>query len=150
MQTTCITNLKKLIRTKSQNLSDSVIRFCCSSMGNIFLNTSHKIIDENNEIFSSAAALLKDLNSNQKLEDFNNTRLLAAILRVLGALNIDFKYLSAGTGDFLIPQIIKYTYLGTSFFPLPTPYFVRQNSASSDNVATSSSEISEGDESAER
>lgn len=118
-----------------------------SCIGNIFSNTTSKLIDENYAIFNNIIDILRELSSPQKLDDSNNLKILASALRVLSALYLDLKPFSTDTCEFLINQIIKYLYLGTNFFPTPVGTFRAHSTSNSDSgVATSSSEISDSDD----
>lgn len=104
-------------------------------------------MDENQEIFYNVHEVLKNLNSNQKLEDHNNVRTLAALLRVLNCLHIEAKVLPQQVYEFIVTQLNKYLYLGTNFFPLPNSCFVDKSDCSLETLmSTSSSEISETEE----
>lgn len=104
-------------------------------------------MDENQEIFYNAYDVLKSLNSNQKLEDHNNVRTLAALLRVLNCLHLEMKILPQNVCEFIVAQLNKYLYLGTHFFPLPSSCFAAPTDCSVETLmSTSSSEISETEE----
>jgi hypothetical protein len=150
-QIDCLTQLKKLCNIKIYATNVNVIRLSYNCIGNILTNSNYKFIDENHEIFYHVSELLRDFNSLQKLEDQNNIKALAAALRVLGCLYLDLKVFPANVNDFLISQLLRYLYFGTSFFPLPNITFPSQSGTSSDSqMATSSSEISDMDDSVER
>ena len=148
---TCIKHLNQLSNLKNQAGNTNIIRLAYNCIGNIISNSNHKIIDTNQEIFYNIYELIKDVNTAQKLEDENNVKSLAAALRVLSLLYIDLKTMSSNIGDFLISQLIRYIYLGTSFFALPSAVSFGQGDTSSDSAfGTSSSEISDADDSVQR
>lgn len=148
---TCIKHLNKLSNLKNQARNTNIIRLAYNCIGNIISNSNHKILDTNQEIFYNIYELIKDINTPQKLEDENNVKTLAAALRVLSLLYIDLKTIPSNIGDFLISQLIRYIYLGTSFFALPSSVSFGQGDTSSDSAfGTSSSEISDTDDSVQR
>ena len=142
--------MKALSSLKSQARNLNVIRFAFNCVGNILTNTTFKVLDENQEIFYNIFDFIKEINSPQKLQDPNNTRVLVAAMRVLGCLYIDLKLYTSNITEFLLSQLMRYVYLGTSFFPLPKTNFSLQGEISSDSIITSSSEISDADDSIER
>jgi len=151
IQLTCIKHLNQLSNLKNQARNTNIIRLAYNCIGNIISNSNHKILDTNQEIFYNIYELIKDINTPQKLEDENNVKTLAAALRVLSLLYIDLKTMPPNVGDFLISQLIRYIYLGTSFFALPSSASFGQGDTSSDSAfGTSSSEISDTDESVQR
>jgi len=128
----------------------NVIRFAFNCIGNILTNTNFKVLDENQEIFNNIYDFLKEISSPQKLEDPTISRVLVTAMRVLSCLYIDLKLYPTNMSEFLFSQLIRYLYLGTSFFPLPKANYSLQGDLSSDSgVITSSSEISDTDDSIE-
>jgi len=128
----------------------NINRLSLNCIGNILTHSNYKIPDENNELFNSIYELLKELAPLQSLEDNNNVRLLAAILRVMNSLFVDMKALPQTVNEFLISQLIKYLYLGTHFFQLPKSSFYNQNESSDSGFPTSSSDLSDVEESGDK
>ena len=129
----------------------NVIRLSLNCIGNILTHSKYKIVDENQEIFYNLYENLKGLSAIQMFDDHNNIRTLSALLRVLNCLHLELKALPQHICEFLVSQLNKYIYLGTHFFPLPSSFVCCQSDNSIEtNISTSSSEISESDESEEK
>jgi hypothetical protein len=149
MQLSCISHLQKLASIQIKNLN--VIRLSLNCLGNILTHSNYKIAFEINDLFHNLLDILKHLESNEKLDDQCTVRLLAALFRVMNCLYTDLKNFSPSICEFLTSQLIKYLYLGTQFFILPTPSFNSPNNSSSDSLLyTSSSDLTESCESEEK
>jgi len=115
-QVVIIQSLKKYTDPSLKN--NNILRLALNCIGNILTHSNHKIAEINTELIQNVITILKDMQAVSKLEDSNNVKLLASLFRLMNALHLDTKVLDANAVDYLIKELMKYMYLGTSFFPI--------------------------------